>query len=436
MSKQEQSNQKDPHKGYFHFLDKSALLTIIGICLFFSTAVGVTLLAPRFIDPTWTTPTSSYQVQMYEISDPHFYISTEASGSSTLQAVYHIESGFSLLGFHENDTVRIVAPEHLEKFITRLGDDTLKLTSELLLLRKPEKTESFDAIAESENIIAKLQEEWEKENPNWQERKLAKPGFAVYELFAADGSEAFALASSDGNVENWAQGNFKIIDEETPKQPYHQHDGVIYINNPVEYRIKRFAFNEHEGWRYDPKGEKIKSLEEFKNSPLDFRSRAELITLGEHIYAIEGCWYCHTDQTRTLVQDVVLNGSDSYPAPPSSASEYIYQKITFPGTRRIGPDISRVGIKRPSRDWHKGHFWSPSTASQGSIMPSFHHFFDDDPRGTSKNAIGIPNYQFEAIYQYLMTKGTRITPPTQAWWLGKDPINTKEVIEGNRILPK
>ncbi len=32
--------------------------------------------------------------------------------------------------------------------------------------------------------------------------------------------------------------------------------------------------------------------------------------------------------------------------------------------------------------------------------------------------------------QYLMTKGTRITPPTQAWWLGKDPIKTKEIIEG------
>jgi cytochrome c oxidase cbb3-type subunit 2 len=228
--------------------------------------------------------------------------------------------------------------------------------------------------------------------------------------------------------------NFKLLDE--PTQPYHQDSGVIYINNPVEYRISRFVFNDQEGWRYDPNGERIKSLEEFKGNAIGFRSRAELIALGEHIYAIEGCWYCHTDQTRTLVQDVVLNGSDSYPAPPSSASEYIYQKITFPGTRRIGPDMSRVGIKRPSRDWHKGHFWSPTTASKGSIMPAFHHFFDDDPRGTSKNQVGIPNYRFEAIYQYLMTKGTRITPPTQAWWLGKDPIQTKEIIEGQRRLPK
>ena len=152
--------------------------------------------------------------------------------------------------------------------------------------------------------------------------------------------------------------------------------------------------------------------------------------MGEHIFAIEGCWYCHTDQSRTLIQDSVLNGGASFAAPPSSGNEYIYQKITFPGTRRIGPDLSRVGVKRPSRDWHKGHFWQPRTPSPGSIMPSFRHFFDDDPRGQAATTVGIPNYRFEAIFQYLMTKGTRITPPTQAWWLGLDPLNTTEIIEG------
>jgi cytochrome c oxidase cbb3-type subunit 2 len=65
-------------------------------------------------------------------------------------------------------------------------------------------------------------------------------------------------------------------------------------------------------------------------------------------------------------------------------------------------------------------------------MPAFQHFFDDDPRGVTKGEAGVPNRQFEAIYQYLMTKGTRITPPTEAWWLGKDPINTIEIIEGKR----
>ncbi len=33
-----------------------------------------------------------------------------------------------------------------------------------------------------------------------------------------------------------------------------------------------------------------------------------------------------------------------------------------------------------------------------------------------------------------MTKGTRITPPTQAWWLGKDPLHTTEIIEGLRTV--
>lgn len=435
MSEKPSEDKNSIHYFVHHYLDKSAVFTVIGIILLFSTSIIVTLLAPRYVDPTWTTPTSSYQVQMYEVSDPNFYISSEASGSNTLQAIYHLQADFTLLAFHESDTVKIVAPENLEKFITKHGDDILKLTSQLLLLRKPQKSDEFDAIAQAEKLNADMQGEWEKEHPEWKEKKLVKPAFAVFELYAAEGAEAFAVAPAEGSVENWAQSHFKILDE-TPKQPYHTDAGVIYVNNPIEYRIKRFTFNEKERWRYDPNGERIGSLEEFKKSELGFRSRAELISLGEHIYAIEGCWYCHTDQTRTLVQDVVLNGSDSYPAPPSSASEYIYQKITFPGTRRIGPDISRVGIKRPSRDWHKGHFWAPKTASQGSIMPAFHHFFDDDPRGTSKNVAGIPNYRFEAIYQYLMTKGTRITPPTQAWWLGKDPIRTKEVIEGNRTLPK
>ncbi len=211
------------------------------------------------------------------------------------------------------------------------------------------------------------------------------------------------------------------------------HSGVVYVSNPREYRVTYFKFANAEGWKYDPEnGKPVLSIEELKHHALGFRSRKELIQFGEHLYAIEGCWYCHTDQTRTLIQDVTLNGSDSYPAPPSSANEYIYQKITFAGTRRIGPDLSRVGVKRPSRDWHQSHFWSPKTASKGSIMPAMQHLFDYDPRGTGERTSRIPNYKFEALFQYLMTKGTRITPPTQAWWLGKDPVMTIEIIEGRK----
>ena len=424
-----------PHQGFFHNLDKSAILTIMGIILLFSSAIIITLWAPRYVDPTWTTPSSSYQVQMYEVSDPNFYISTAGSGSSTLQAIYHIKEHYTLLAFHESDTLRIVASDDLKKYITEINNPILKLTSELLLLRKPQKTEKFDALLVAENLKNQRVKEWMEKNPKWKEEGVLKPNFEVLELFKFEEKEAFAGASSEGNIENFVDQDFEILDGKS-YQPYHQNHGVIYINNPREYKISLFVYNESQEWRYDPNGESIKDFEDLRKNKVAFRSRAELIAMGEHIYAIEGCWYCHTDQTRTLIQDVVLNGSDSYPAPPSSANEYIYQEITFPGTRRIGPDISRVGVKRPSRDWHKGHFWSPKTASQGSIMPAFHHFFDTDPRGTAKNLSGIPNIKFEAIYQYLMTKGTRITPPTQAWWMGKDPIRTKEIIEGEYRLPQ
>lgn len=414
---------------FFGNIELSALWTVIGITLLFSTAIFVTLLAPDRIDPTWTEPTSSYQVQMYEVSDPNVYISSLMKGDSELQSIYHLKRDFSLLAFKEGKNLRIIAPEELKKYITGPDEKTLKLTSRLMMLRKPEgKKEEVDALR------TQLQSDWEKDNPDREEKKLRKPAFQILELYEVDGEQGFAVASVEGILEDWVDRDFTILDE-TPKQKFHRDAGVIYVNNPKEYRITRFKFGDEEKWKFDPEGEQIASLDELRAPPLGFRSRKELIEYGEHIFAIEGCWYCHTDQTRTLVQDVVLNGSDSYPAPPSSANEYIYQRISFPGTRRIGPDVSRVGIKRPSRDWHMSHFWSPKTASRGSVMPAFQHFFDYDPRGTTKSEVGIPNHKFEAIFQYMMTKGTRITPPTEAWWIGKDPIQTKEVIEGRRVLP-
>ncbi|NGX41997.1 MAG: hypothetical protein K940chlam7_00271 [Chlamydiae bacterium] len=418
---------------FMHKVDGSAILTFVGIVFLFSFAVVITLLAPRYMDKTWMEPTSSYQVQMYEIADPNIYFSRLRSDSTELQSVYHLKQEYTLLAFQEAEVVRFVAPPELQKFITKYQDPKLRLTSHLMLLRKPQPASSFNAVEAANRLRADLQKQWEKENPNWIEEGLQKPAFDILEVFEPIGEDAFAIAPTDRILENWTDKDYVILDEEV-KQPYHRDSGVVYVNNPTEYRVSFFSIGQEEGWSYDPEGESIKDLAELTSHPLGFRSRQDLIEFGEHLYAIEGCWYCHTDQTRTIIQDVVLNGSESYPAPPSSANEYIYQKISFPGTRRIGPDVSRVGVKRPSRDWHQSHFWSPKTASRGSIMPSFQHFFDYDPRGTSRRETGIPNYKFEAIFQYLMTKGTRITSPTEAWWLGKDPVQTKEIIEGKKKI--
>jgi len=412
---------------FVHDLDKSALLTIIGIIALFSTAVAVTLIAPRHVDPTWTAPSSDYQVQMYEIEDPNMYISAASSQNSDLQYVHHIKSSFTLLSFNESETLRFVSKPELDSFVTHIGDPELKLTSRLLLVRQPQ--------GEMKEKAEKLRLALQEKNQSSEESSDKQPfkfNYRIIELYDPEMKEAFAVSSTGDLLQNWVDENYIILDE--PQQDYHRHQGVVFIKNPSEFRVSEVRYDDEKRFIYNPQGESIKDLNELKNPQLGFHSRKELISMGEQIYAWEGCWYCHTDQTRTLVQDVVQNGSENFPAPPSSANEYIYQKITFPGTRRIGPDLSRTGVKRPSRDWHKGHFWAPKTQSPGSIMPAFRHFFDNDPRGTAGNAIGIPNYRFEALYQYLLTKGTRITPPTQAWWLGKDPVNTKGIIEGEVVL--
>ena len=404
-------------------VERSALYTFFGIVILFSSAIIVTLFAPNFMDSSWIEPTSAYQVQMYEVSDPNTYLSRFGTESTEIQAVYHLQKGVTLLAFNESQFTRIIAKEPLEKYITRFGDPEMKLTSRLLMLKRPAEYPQEKA--------DELQEQWKQEHPDWEDQGLTPPGYNILELYEPDGDDAFALAPTESITENWVDEEYVILDSEEG-QSWHQDPGVIYINNPTEYRIHEYSMADRNVWHYDPNGRPIKDLEELKSSPFQFLSRKELIRMGERLYAAEGCWYCHTDQTRTLVQDTVLNGSESYPAPPSSANEFIYDEVTFPGTRRIGVDISRVGAKKPGRDWHISHFWSPQTASKGSIMPAFQHFFDEDPRGKSARTEGVPNLPFEAVYQYLMTKGTRITPPNQAWWIGKDPVQTKRIIEGKK----
>ena len=45
------------------------------------------------------------------------------------------------------------------------------------------------------------------------------------------------------------------------------------------------------------------------------------------------------------------------------------------GTRRIGPDLTRVGLKYGD-EWHFAHFWNPRMLSPDSIMAPFRGLFD------------------------------------------------------------
>jgi cytochrome c oxidase cbb3-type subunit 2 len=90
--------------------------------------------------------------------------------------------------------------------------------------------------------------------------------------------------------------------------------------------------------------------------------------LGRAVYIREGCWYCHSQYVRPVT------GEDLRWGPVSEAGEYAYDLPHLFSTRRIGPDLTRVGLKYGD-DWHYAHHWDPRLVVPESIMPSFRWLF-------------------------------------------------------------
>jgi cytochrome c oxidase cbb3-type subunit I/II len=91
--------------------------------------------------------------------------------------------------------------------------------------------------------------------------------------------------------------------------------------------------------------------------------------LGRRVYLREGCWYCHSQYVRPVTGETRRWG------PVSEAGEYAYDVPHLFGTRRIGPDLTRVGLKYGD-EWHLAHFWDPRQLSPDSIMAPYRGLFD------------------------------------------------------------
>lgn len=92
---------------------------------------------------------------------------------------------------------------------------------------------------------------------------------------------------------------------------------------------------------------------------------------GRDIYVSEGCYNCHSQMIRTLVPDVMRYGDYS------RLGESIYDYPFQWGSRRIGPDLARVGGKYPD-SWHYQHMLDPRSVSPGSNMPNYPWLFEKD----------------------------------------------------------
>jgi len=85
---------------------------------------------------------------------------------------------------------------------------------------------------------------------------------------------------------------------------------------------------------------------------------------GRDIYQREGCFNCHSQMIRPFRAETLRYGHYSV------AGEFVYDHPFLWGSKRIGPDLHRVGGKY-SDEWQRIHLNNPRDLVPESIMPAY-----------------------------------------------------------------
>ncbi|MBL1407370.1 cbb3-type cytochrome c oxidase subunit II [Sphingobacterium faecale] len=117
---------------------------------------------------------------------------------------------------------------------------------------------------------------------------------------------------------------------------------------------------------------------QMNNGPLpDAQPLSENARKGRDLYISNGCVACHSQQVRNVHMDKVWGNR------PSIAADYALSTrvdtwrntATLMGTERTGPDLTDVGNRQPSLDWHLLHLYNPRLVVKESIMPAYPWLF-------------------------------------------------------------
>ncbi|RVV96695.1 cytochrome-c oxidase, cbb3-type subunit II [Mesobaculum littorinae] len=120
------------------------------------------------------------------------------------------------------------------------------------------------------------------------------------------------------------------------------------------------------------------------------RPYSPLELAGRDIYIREGCYVCHSQMIRPMRDEVERYGHYSL------AAESMYDHPFQWGSKRIGPDLARVG-GRYSDEWHVDHLSDPQSVVPESIMPKYDFLSDrlitpehSDELLETHRAVGVP----------------------------------------------
>ena len=152
---------------------------------------------------------------------------------------------------------------------------------------------------------------------------------------------------------------------------------------------------------------------------------------GRDIYIKEGCYVCHSQMIRPFRSETERYGEYS------KAGEYVYDHPFQWGSKRIGPDLFREGVKSgplyKSDSWHYTHLMDPRKINAQSIMPKYPWLAENEidisstpakirvmqylgvpyPEGYDQKAIDDVKSQAEKIAAGLQSQGINVPASKQ-----------------------
>ncbi len=162
--------------------------------------------------------------------------------------------------------------------------------------------------------------------------------------------------------------------------------------------------------------------DQFVEKNPEIKPYSALEIAGRDIYIKEGCYVCHSQQVRPQVSEKLRYGS------PSTAAESVYDRPFQWGSRRIGPDLARLGGKY-NHMWHYRHMLDPREVTPKSIMPNYGWLYKKKTNLKVINkklkvmaALGVPytDEQIKNAYSDAAKQATEITKE-----LAKDGVQMK-----------
>jgi len=98
------------------------------------------------------------------------------------------------------------------------------------------------------------------------------------------------------------------------------------------------------------------------------RPQSGMFHRGEHVYAANGCVYCHSQQVRPdyIADDIERKWGNRRSAP----RDYIFERPVLLGKMRMGQDLANIGARAPAPEESPAPAGAASPAAQGATVPN------------------------------------------------------------------